>query len=268
MNSPSGVTQELVERLGRAERLVVLTGAGVSSESGITTFRGGDGLWENYRAEDLATWEAFQSDPELVWRWYEYRRQMIADASPNSAHTAIADLENSYDQFMLVTQNVDGLHARAGSTNPVELHGNIWRGRCTKEQLVVDLPDTPLDTLPPLCPSCGAPLRPDIVWFGEPLPLEAYDSSYEAASECDAMLVVGTSALVRPASVLPLVAKHNGGFVVEVNTEYTAISVLIDTTIIGKAGDVLPPFVDALAEVRSQLREHKATADGTVHHER
>lgn len=260
MDSPHGVTHELVERLGRADRLVVLTGSGVSSESGIPTFRGVNGFWENHSAEDLATWEAFQRDPELVWRWYEYRRQMIADAEPNPAHTAIADLENVYADFMLVTQNVDGLHARAGSTNPVELHGNIWRGRCTKEQTLIALPDTPLPELPPVCAACGALVRPDVVWFGEPLPPEAYDDAYDAASACDAMIVVGTSALVRPASALPLVAKHNGGFVVEVNTEYTAISVLIDTTLIGRAGEVLPSLVKALAETRSAVRSEARTA--------
>jgi len=259
MDSPSGVTQELVERLSRADRLVVLTGAGVSSESGIPTFRGTNGLWENYGAEDLATWEAFQRDPELVWRWYEYRRQMIADAAPNLAHRAIADLEETCDDFMLVTQNVDGFHSRAGSTKPIELHGNIWRGRCTKEQTLVDLPDTPLSELPPRCESCGALVRPDVVWFGEPLPPEAYDAAYDAASDCDAMLVVGTSALIRPASSLPLVAKHGGAFVVEVNTEYTAISVLIDTTLIGRAGEVLPSLVSELADARTTVRAEPQT---------
>jgi len=260
MDSPSRVTQELVERLSRADRLVVLTGAGVSSESGIPTFRGKDGLWENHGPEDLATWEAFQRDPELVWRWYEYRREMIADADPNPAHTAIAELESIYDDFMLVTQNVDGFHRRAGSTRPIELHGNIWRGRCTKEQTLVDLLETPLPTLPPVCEACGALVRPDVVWFGEPLPPEAYDESYDAASCCDAMLVVGTSALVRPASALPLVAKHNGAFVVEVNTEYTAISVLIDTTLIGRAGEVMPPLVEALAGARSAVQPEAQAA--------
>ncbi len=254
MNSPSGVTQEVVDRLRRADHLVVLTGAGVSNESGLPTFRGEEGLWENFRAEDLATWEAFQRDPELVWRWYEYRRRMISEASPNPAHTAIADLEGVYDDFMLVTQNIDGLHARAGSSDPVELHGNIWRGRCTREQIPIDLSETPLAELPPRCERCGSLVRPDVVWFGEPLPSEAYDRSYAAASTCDAMVVVGTSALVRPASALPLVAKHNGAFVVEVNTEYTAISVLIDTTLIGRAGETLPPLVERLAEARATAR--------------
>jgi NAD-dependent deacetylase len=250
MRPSGGITQELVERLGTSGRLVVLTGAGVSRESGVPTFRGEDGLWRQHRAEELATWEAFERDPALVWEWYDYRRQIVADARPNPAHEAIARLESGYDDFILVTQNTDGLHERAGSAAPVELHGNIWRARCVKEQRVFDLPDTPLSEIPPICESCGALLRPDVVWFGEPLPARAYDASYEAASECDAMLVVGTSAVVRPAASLPLVAKHGGAIVVESNTEYTAISALIDGTILGKAGETLPGLVDALLDLR------------------
>lgn len=250
MRPSGGITRELVERLGDSERLVVLTGAGVSRESGVPTFRGEEGLWRQYRAEELATWEAFDRDPALVWQWYDYRRQVVADAKPNPAHEAIARLEGAYDDFVLVTQNTDGLHERAGSEDPVELHGNIWRARCVKEQRIFDLPDTPLTEIPPMCERCGALLRPDVVWFGEPLPARAYDASYEAASECDAMLVVGTSAVVRPAASLPLVAKHGGALVVEANTEYTAISALIDATILGRAGDTLPPLVDELLNLR------------------
>jgi NAD-dependent deacetylase len=255
MRRSSGVTQELVERLARARRFVVLTGAGVSRESGVPTFRGEEGLWRTHRAEELATVEAFERDPSLVWEWYEYRRQIVAEAKPNPAHQAIVQLERSYGDFVLVTQNTDGLHERAGSVNPVELHGNIWRGRCVKEQVVTDLPETPLPDIPPRCDRCGALLRPDVVWFGEPLPAQAYDASYEAASECDAMLVVGTSAVVRPAASLPLVAKHGGGFVVEANTEFTAISALIDATLLGKAGETLPALVDAVLEARTLLAE-------------
>ncbi len=250
MRPSGGITQELIERLGACERLVVLTGAGVSRESGVPTFRGDDGLWRQHRAEELATWEAFERDPRLIWQWYDYRRQIVAEAKPNPAHEAIARLEDAYDDFVLVTQNTDGLHERAGSTNPVELHGSIWRGRCVREQQVFDLPGTPLTEIPPLCEQCGALLRPDVVWFGEPLPARAYDASYEAASECDAMLVVGTSAVVRPAASLPLVAKHGGAVVVEANTEYTAISALIDATILGQAGETLPELVDALVGLR------------------
>jgi NAD-dependent deacetylase len=250
MKPSGGITEDLIGRLGAAERLVVLTGAGVSRESGVPTFRGEDGLWRQYRAEELATWEAFERDPVLVWQWYEYRRQLVAEAKPNPAHEAIARLEGVYDAFVLVTQNTDGLHERAGSSGAIELHGSIWRGRCVKEQRVVDLTETPLPEIPPICGRCGALLRPDVVWFGEPLPSRAYDSSYEAASECEAMLVVGTSAVVRPAASLPLVAKHAGAMVVEVNTQYTAISALIDATVLGKAGDTLPALVDALLKIR------------------
>jgi NAD-dependent deacetylase len=252
MKPSGGISRELVERLGASGSLVVLTGAGVSSESGVPTFRGEEGLWRQHRAEELATWEAFERDPVLVWQWYDYRRRIVADARPNPAHDAIARLETGYDEFILVTQNTDGLHERAGSTAPVELHGNIWRARCVKEQRVIDLPENPLAEIPPICEHCGALLRPDVVWFGEPLPAKAYDASYEAASECDAMLVVGTSAVVRPAASLPLVAKHAGAIVVEANTQYTAISALIDGTILGRAGDTLPGLVDALLDLRKQ----------------
>ncbi len=248
MEPAAGITERLVERLSCAARMTILTGAGVSHESGVPTFRGEDGLWGKYRAEELATWRAFEADPELVWRWYDYRRQLIADVNPNPAHLAIARLESACDSVVLVTQNVDGLHARAGSTAPVELHGNIWRARCTREQTTLHLPDNPLSEIPPLCPKCGSLLRPDVVWFGEPLPNDAYERADEAACSCDAMLVVGTSAMVRPAASLPLVAKHNGALVVEVNVGLTPISALIDATLVGKAGDVLPELVDRILE--------------------
>jgi NAD-dependent deacetylase len=254
MEPTSGVTKRLVERLSMATELAVLTGAGVSQESGVPTFRGEEGLWRQYRAEELATWRAFEGDPHLVWSWYDYRRQLISDAEPNPAHRAIAELERAYQRFSLITQNTDGLHDRAGSTAPIELHGNIWRARCTRDrctsyQDVFDLPESPLETIPPLCPECGAVLRPDVVWYGEPLPMDAYERSHEIASSCDAMLVVGTSAVVHPAASLPLVAKHNGAFVVEVNTAYTPISALVDATLVGRAGDVLPRIAERVLEL-------------------
>ena len=249
MEPTSGVTKRLVSRLSDAENLAVLTGAGVSQESGVPTFRGEEGLWKQYRAEELATWRAFESDPRLVWNWYDYRRQLIADAEPNPAHTAIARLEQGYPHFSLVTQNTDGLHDRAGSSAPIELHGSVWRARCTAEQTVSDLLENPLGELPPLCEQCGALLRPDVVWYGEPLPMEAYERSHQMASSCDAMLVIGTSAVVHPAASLPLVAKHNGAFVVEVNTAYTPISALVDATLIGSAGDILPEIAARVLEL-------------------
>ncbi|MCK4408851.1 MAG: NAD-dependent deacylase [Candidatus Eisenbacteria sp.] len=248
MEPASGVTKRLVERLSRATDLAVLTGAGVSQESGIPTFRGEEGLWKEYRAEELATWRAFESDPGLVWSWYDYRRQLVSDADPNPAHRAIAELEKCYPQFSLITQNTDGLHDRAGSSAPVELHGNIWRARCTVEQTVCELLESPLPDVPPHCPTCGSLLRPDVVWYGEPLPMDAYERSHQIASRCDAMLVVGTSAVVHPAASLPLVAKHNGAFVVEVNTAYTPISALVDATLLGMASDLLPEIARRVLE--------------------
>jgi NAD-dependent deacetylase len=240
MEPASGVTKALIERLSKAEELVVLTGAGVSQESGVPTFRGEEGLWKQYRAEELATWRAFEGDPKLIWSWYDYRRQLISDAEPNPAHSAIAELERGFPRFSLITQNTDGLHQRAGSRAPIELHGNVWRARCTSDQTVFDILESPLKEIPPLCERCGALLRPDVVWYGEPLPVEAYELSHRIASRCDAMLVVGTAAVVHPAASLPLIAEHNGAFVVEVNTAYTPISALVDGTLLGKAGDILP----------------------------
>jgi NAD-dependent deacetylase len=255
MEPATGITSQLVERLGRAASLTVLTGSGVSQESGVPTCRGEDGLWETHKVEELATWQAFEANPELVWRWYDYRRQLIADVEPNPAHDAIAYLERMFERFVLVTQNIDGLHRRAGSSDPLELHGNIWRARCTREHTTKDLPENPLTEIPPYCEKCGALLRPDVVWFGEPLPSDAYDRAYEAARTCDAMLVVGTSAMVRPAASLPLVAKHNGAFVVEVNVGFTPISALIDATLMGKAGDVLPVLADMVLTLTGEAGE-------------
>jgi NAD-dependent deacetylase len=251
MEPASGVTKQMVKRLSEATELAVFTGAGVSQESGVPTFRGESGWWKQYRAEELATSRAFETDPRLVWSWYDYRRQLVSDAEPNPAHIAIAELEGSYPRFSLITQNTDGLHNRAGSTAPIELHGNIWRARCTAEHTVFDLPENPLKELPPRCRRCGSLLRPDVVWYGEPLPVEAYERSHEVASRCDAMLVVGTSAVVHPAASLPLVAKHNGAFVVEINTAYTPISALVDATLLGRAGDVLPEIVHQVLELLS-----------------
>ncbi len=248
MEPASGVTKRLVERLSQATDLAVLTGAGVSQESGVPTFRGEEGLWKQHRAEELATWRAFESDPGLVWSWYDYRRQLVSDAEPNPAHRAIAELEEGYPHFSLITQNTDGLHDRAGSSAPVELHGSIWRARCTLEQTVCELLESPLREVPPHCGQCGALLRPDVVWYGEPLPMEAYERSHQIAASCDAMLVIGTSAVVHPAASLPLVAKHNGAFVVEVNTAYTPISALVDATLLGKAGDLLPEIARRVLE--------------------
>jgi len=229
----------LAERVAAAQRVVVLTGAGVSAESGVPTFRGTGGLWRQYRAEVLATPEAFGRDPRLVWEWYDWRRQLIARCAPNAAHFAIVHLERQVPEFLLVTQNVDGLHRRAGSVKMVELHGNLWRARCSREGTIQDLPETPLAEIPPRC-ACGWLLRPDVVWFGEALPPPALERALLAASACDLFLVVGTSAVVHPAASLPVVAKEHGAPVIEVNLEPTPLTALAHESHHGKAGDLLP----------------------------
>ncbi len=236
---PTMTATRLQGRLALAHRVVVLTGAGVSAESGVPTFRGTDGLWRRHRAEDLATPEAFARDPRLVWAWYDWRRQAIAGCRPNAAHAAIAALERRVPDFLAITQNVDGLHRTAGSRRIVELHGSLWRVRCVAEGLSAENLTVPLHPLPPRC-SCGALLRPDVVWFGEALPTEAIRRAYDATEACDVMLVVGTSALVQPAASLPTIAKAHGAYVVEVNVEPTPLTALADESHRGKAGEVLP----------------------------
>lgn len=238
-------TPTLHERVQAAKRVVVLTGAGVSAESGIPTFRGADGLWRRHRAEELATPEAFARDPRLVWEWYEWRRQLIAARRPNAAHEAIAALEVRAQDFLLVTQNVDGLHRRAGSRRIVELHGNLWRVRCPAEGTVTENLEVPLPSLPPRC-ACGALLRPDVVWFGEALPTDAIRRAYDAVESCDVMLVVGTSALVQPAASLPMIGKAHGAYLVEVNLEPTPLSGFADESHQGKAGELLPQLLGTL----------------------
>lgn len=229
----------LLEVLASARSVAVLTGAGVSAESGVPTFRGADGLWRRYRAEELATPAAFARDPKLVWEWYDWRRQRIAACRPNAAHQVLAWLEGHYPDFLLITQNVDGLHDMAGSRKLVELHGNIWRLRCTSEGTRVEDRRVPLPSIPPTCP-CGALQRPDVVWFGEALPGEALRAASEAADRCQVFLVIGTSALVQPAASLPLAARERGAIVVEVNPEPTAISSRANYTLHGPAGEILP----------------------------
>ena len=213
------------------------------------TFRGADGLWGRYRAEDLATPEAFERDPALVWSWYDWRRRLIARCEPNPAHRAITALEAGVPEFLLITQNVDGLHRKAGSRNMVELHGSLWRVRCLSEDTITENAEVPLASNPPRC-ACGSLLRPDVVWFGEALSTEAIHRAYDAAESCDLMLVVGTSALVQPAASLPLIAKAHGAYVAEVNLEPTSFSALADESHHGRAGEILPgllgEFLDRL----------------------
>jgi NAD-dependent deacetylase len=222
--------------------VAVLTGAGISAESGVPTFRGEGGLWRNFRAEQLATPEAFRRDPALVWEWYNWRRGLIDSCAPNAAHATLAEMEAALPDLTLITQNVDGLHQAAGSRNVLELHGDIWRMRCTGCGRVSEDRRVPLPEIPPRCPECGALLRPDVVWFGESLPLEVLDAAWAAAARCRLMLVVGTSAVVQPAASLPIVALRNGARLVEVNPAETPLSAHAHETLRGPAAEVLPEW--------------------------
>jgi NAD-dependent deacetylase len=230
----------LLQKFRGARRVVALTGAGISAESGIPTFRDAQtGLWARFRPEELATAAAFRRDPKLVWDWYEWRRGLVAQAAPNAGHRALARLEGLVPGFTLVTQNVDGLHVRAGSQRVIELHGNIYRSRCFEEDVVVEggiaAPDGP-----PRCPRCGAPLRPDVVWFGETLPPQALADAEAAARECDLLFSIGTSAAVFPAAQLPVTALQSGAMVVEINKDPTPLTGVATFSLLGQAGEILP----------------------------
>jgi NAD-dependent deacetylase len=228
--------------LASASRVIALTGAGMSSESGVPTFRGLDGLWRDFKPEDLATPDAFSRNPTLVWEWYDWRRGLIAAASPNPGHHALVTLEQQ-THLTVITQNVDGLHTRAGSSHVIEIHGSIWRTRCTSCQRVTPNWKPHLTTLPPLCEECGAMLRPGVVWFGENLPPMAWEASVEAVSTTDILLVIGTSGVVYPAAQLVPIAKESGARIVEINPESTPVSELADATLRGPSGQILPKLL-------------------------
>jgi NAD-dependent deacetylase len=239
---PEDPVRILREKLAGAQRIVVLTGAGISAESGVPTFRGDGGLWRQYRATDLATPEAFARDPALVWEFYNWRRELLAPLEPNPGHAALAELERRAPHFTLITQNIDGLHKKAGSRNIVELHGNIWWVRCTGCGRIEEDRRVPLPGLP-ACGGCGALLRPNVVWFGEMLDPEILDSAYEAVNNCDAMLVAGTSGTVQPAASMGIHAKRQGAFVAELNLEPTPYSDIYHVSIGGKSGEILPQLL-------------------------
>ncbi len=225
-----------------ASRLVVLTGAGISAESGIPTFRGPGGLWKQRRPEQLATPEAFARDPKLVWEWYDWRRCRIAGAAPNPGHAALAELERRKPSFTLATQNVDGLHDRAGSRRVLKLHGDIWMVRCLACGRERRDERAPLDEIPPRC-ECGGLLRPGVVWFGEALPAQVLREAEEAACAAEVFLVAGTSAVVYPAAGLVPLARSAGAKVIEVNLEETPFSATVDCSLRGKSGDLLPRLI-------------------------
>lgn len=234
-----------VEWLKSSKFLFVLTGAGVSKESGIPTFRDAlEGLWANYDPEELATPQGFKKNPSLVWQWYDSRRDKVKEVEPNPGHFALTEIQKLIPNFFLVTQNVDGLHIRAGSTNVVEIHGNISRFKCfDKHHEQRDVPCNLKE--PPKC-ECGSLIRPDVVWFGEAMPEKLMRDSFEAAEKADVALVVGTSGLVQPAASLPFVAKRNGAKVIEVNPNRTELTDSCDLFLAGPSGVVLPELVEKL----------------------
>ncbi len=235
--------ETLRKRLASAQSITVLTGAGISAESGVPTFRGAEGLWRQYRAVDLATPEAFTRDPKLVWEFYNWRRELLAPLKPNPGHLALVALERRSLRFHLITQNIDGLHALAGSRNVVELHGNIWHVRCTRCKRVLEDRRVPLPPLP-ACAACGALLRPHVVWFGEMLDPEILSAAYGAIEDCEVMLVIGTSGTVEPAASMGLIARKRGAFLAEINLEPTPFSRAYDLSVTGKAGSILPTVVE------------------------
>ncbi len=228
--------------LSEARRIAVLTGAGVSAESGVPTFRGPGGLWRTFRPEELATQGAFARDPKLVWEWYDWRRSLIARVDPNPGHSALAALEDRSPEFTLITQNVDGLHERAGSRRVHRLHGSIWRVRCTECCAETTDERVPLPEIPPRC-GCGALVRPGVVWFGEPLPASEWISAERAAKTCDLFIVVGTSAQVYPAAALIPMAAQAGARIIEINMEDTPLSGVAGLSLRGKAGEILPQLI-------------------------
>lgn len=259
MSAPEGVSPDALERavrlLAGAERVVASTGAGMSRESGIPTFRDArEGLWARYDPEALATERGFRADPRLVWSWYAGRRKAIRACRPHAGHRALAELEGVVPELTVVTQNIDGLHVQAGSTDVVELHGNILRTRCLDagHPFTGELSDE--EGEPPPCPVCGSPLRPDVVWFGEILPEEALERAWRLAEACDVMLVVGTSGMVRPAADLPWVARRAGASVVEVNPEPGEITPVADVFLRGPAGAVLPALLEGVRRVKGAQR--------------
>ncbi len=230
----------VIKKLEDAKKIVFVTGAGISQESGIPTFRGKDGLWRNYNAMKLATIDSFYDNPKLVWEWYNERRRNVFSAEPNLGHKAIVELEK-FVKVVVLTQNIDGLHQRAGSTEVLELHGSIVKIKCAicnfKSEIVTEFID-----IPPLC-KCGNILRPDVVWFGESLPQDIWQQAIIHARNCDVMIVVGTSLVVSPANTLPVYAKQNGAILIEINPEKTIMSSEMDLSIRKTSVIALPEFV-------------------------
>lgn len=245
------IPQNFINRLLQAESVVFFTGAGISAESGIPTFRGKDGIWNKLKPEELANFDAFLRNPEMVWEWYSHRKKIIHQSEPNPGHKAIAELQNHFKEVTVVTQNIDNLHRRAGSKAIYELHGNIERNYCIKCRAFYN-EELPFIGKVPTCTKCGGLIRPDIVWFGEYLPQDEFKASANASKNCDVFFVVGTSAVVYPAASLVYTARENGAYIVEVNIEETEISYLADKSFYGEAGKILPAITEELKKEKAK----------------
>ena len=238
---------DFLEKLKNSKRIAVITGAGISSESGIPTFRGKEGYWKNYRPEQLATPGAFAKDPSLVWSWYDMRREVCAKAEPNPAHDVVAKMESYFREFLLITQNVDGLHRRAGNKKILEIHGHIFTARCTNCSWKGEISDIPLKEIPPKCLSCSSLLRPHILWFGESYDAQMLDSIYDFLTHTQVVFVIGTSGGVSTPMSLASYAMSKGAFSIEVNPDRSTITEEVDVYMQGKAGEVLPELWKQLA---------------------
>lgn len=242
--------EKFLQRLKTADSIVFFTGAGVSAESGIATFRDDGGIWKKFRPEELANFDAFMNNPDRVWEWYQYRRDIVNECQPHPGHYAIAEFEKHFDKVSVVTQNVDGLHRRAGSKEVYELHGNIERNFCVDCKTFYDSPEIKESEKTPRCEKCGGLIRPDVVWFGEALPMEIFSDGEKAAQKSDICFIVGTSAVVYPAASIPLSAKQAGSFLVEINPDSTEISGYVDLSIRGKAGEILPEIMNIVKDLK------------------
>lgn len=240
---PVTISEKLRTLLSSARNVAVLTGAGISSESGVPTFRGDEGIWKKFKPEELANIDAFMQNPGLVWEWYAARKRVISGIRPNPGHYALAEMERLFPHFAIITQNIDNLHWRAGSRTVFELHGNIERNYCMGCREPFSNEDILRQEGVPRCPLCDGLIRPDVVWFGELLPEDAWRKSVKAAENAELFLTIGTSGVVYPAASIPTVAKAAGAYVVEVNIERTDISRIADETLLGKSGDILPQFL-------------------------
>jgi len=242
-------SNELLNRLKEAKVVSALTGAGVSAESGVPTFRDPGGIWEKFKPEELANFDSFISDPDFVWSWYQHRREIMREVKPNNGHLALAEMESLFNEFNLITQNIDNLHSRAGSKRVTELHGNIERNYCIKCRAYYNEVDVNEKKVL-RCEKCQGIIRPDVVWFGEMLPHNAIEHAEECAKNSEVFFSIGTSAEVYPAALMPLIAKRSGAYVVEINIRPTVMSMDLDELIEGKSGEVLHGLVNKLKEIK------------------